>query len=46
MSKVVRENVDDLTATLTVQVAKEEYKETFQTELKKYQSQDQRISKR
>ena len=41
MSKVVRENVDDLTATLTVQVAKEEYKETFQTELKKYQSQAQ-----
>jgi trigger factor len=41
MSKVVRENVDNLTATLTVQVAKEEYKDAFQTELKRYQGQAQ-----
>ena len=41
MSKVVRENVDNLTATLTVQVGKEEYKDAFQTELKKYQAQAQ-----
>lgn len=41
MSKVVRENVDNLTATLTVNVAKDEYQASFQKELKKYQGQAQ-----
>lgn len=41
MSKVVRENVDNLTTTLTVNVAKDEYQASFQKELKKYQGQAQ-----
>ena len=41
MSKVVRENVDNLNATLTVNVAKEEYKENFENELRKYKNQAQ-----